>query len=173
MRWRLYNLSHLSVFKVVKNVLCILWTHVAVLRVLRVNVKLFWDLHGWVKRKGNTIQSKLFTASLAFYKSIISLTSCLRRCAGTSRAAGDVAAACSSTGAATSADVSSSFSSSSVSVLSRSDIVPSELTDDDLHGGREEGNSRRLPPTGARHERGTRNLTWGLLEQLNGPTFSG
>lgn len=41
------SLAHLSLFKVVKDVLCILWTHVAVLRVLWVDVKLLWDLYKW------------------------------------------------------------------------------------------------------------------------------
>lgn len=37
-------LAHLSLLKVVKDVLRILWTHVTVLRVLRVDVKLLWNL---------------------------------------------------------------------------------------------------------------------------------
>lgn len=42
--WQRFGLAHLSLFEVVKDVLCILRTHVTVLRVLRVDVKLLWDL---------------------------------------------------------------------------------------------------------------------------------
>lgn len=36
--------AHLSLFQVVEDLLGVLGTHVAVLRVLRVDVKLLWDL---------------------------------------------------------------------------------------------------------------------------------
>lgn len=68
------------------------------------------------------------------WKHVSSLTCCLWRCAGTSRAAGGAAATCSSTGAAASLCASSSSQgfSSSESVFSFSAVVPSELTEDDL-----------------------------------------
>lgn len=57
---------------------------------------------------------------------LLLLTSCFRRCTGTSRTAEGAAATSSSTGAAT------SFCASSSSVVSFSAVVPSELTDEDL-----------------------------------------
>lgn len=45
------EVPHLSPFEVIKDILCILRTQVTVFRVLRVDVKLFWDLRK-LKRRG-------------------------------------------------------------------------------------------------------------------------
>lgn len=130
-----FGLAHLSLFEVVKDVLCILRTHVTVLGVLRVNVKLLWDLKKEKARGTDFFPKKkeLSESQKLFWKCITPPTCCLWRCAGTSQAAVDVGATSSSTGAATSVGAASSQGlSSTASVFSFSAVVPSELTEEDL-----------------------------------------
>lgn len=117
-------MTHLSLFEVVEDVLCVLWTHVTVLWVFRVNVKFRWDLN---KSNSNKVCLWQYSSQKCSFKLGSFLTCCFRRCAGTSWAVEGLAAASSSTGVATSLRASSSTSDFSFEAT-----APSELTDKDL-----------------------------------------